>query len=255
MFQNTLIGAVFRWFLNLDDARVRSWEDICPKFHNQYKYDIEVDVTRKDLETTKQQPKESFSTFITKWRAKAAQMITRPSEEEQIQMVVKNLLPIFYKHLFAQYFPNFKALIIAGTQVEDAINNGMLKNEEGSIFEKATTHTTNEETINVVVPQTSSTINSRPQRKFNELHMPMSQLFEKLKLEGHLGPLEPRPPPSPLPKGYKSHEFCKYHQEPGHQIDKCINLRHAIQNMIDQQVITPPSSASGKKRIYFIRKW
>ena len=177
MFQNTLIGAVFRWFLNLDDARVRSWEDICPKFHNQYKYDIEVDVTRKDLETTKQQPKESFSTFITKWRAKAAQMITRPSEEEQIQMVVKNLLPIFCKHLFAQYFPNFKALIIAGTQVEDAINNGMLKNEEGSVFEKVTTHTTNEETINVVVPQTSSTINSRPQRKFNELHMPMSQLF------------------------------------------------------------------------------
>ena len=54
---------------------------------------------------------------------------------------------------------------------------------------------------------TSSTVNSRPQRKFNELHMPMSQLFEKLKLEGHLGPLEPRPPPSPLPKSYKSHEF------------------------------------------------
>ena len=61
-------------------------------------------------------------------------MITGPSEEEQIQMVVKNLLPIFRKHLFAQYFPNFKALAKASTQVEDAINNGMLKNEEGFIF-------------------------------------------------------------------------------------------------------------------------
>ena len=61
-------------------------------------------------------------------------MITRPSEEEQIQMVVKNLLPIFHKHLFAQYALNFKGLVIASTQVEDAINNGMLKNEEGSIF-------------------------------------------------------------------------------------------------------------------------
>ena len=118
-------------------------------------------------------------------------MITRPSEEEQIQMVVKNLLPIFHKHLFAQYFSNFKALIIVGTQVEDAINNGMLKNEKGSIFEKVATHTTNEEVINVVVPQTSSNVHSRPQRKFNELHMPMSQLLEKLKLEGHLGPFEP----------------------------------------------------------------
>ena len=121
-------------FLNLNDARARSWEDICHEFHNQYQYNIEVDVTKRDLETTKHQPKESFSAFITKCRAKVAQMITRPSEEKQIKMVVKNLLPIFHKHLFAQYFPNFKALAKASTQVEDAINNGMLKNEEGFIF-------------------------------------------------------------------------------------------------------------------------
>ena len=136
MFQNTLTRATLRWFLNVEDTRTRNWEDICREFHNQYKYNIEVDVTRRDLETTKQEPKESFSAFITKWRAKAAQMITTPSEEEQIQMMVKNLLPIFHKRLFSQYFLNFKALIIASTQVEDAINNGKLKNEKGSIFEK-----------------------------------------------------------------------------------------------------------------------
>ena len=65
MFQNTLIGAALKWFLNLDDARARSWEDICHEFHNQYKYNIEVDLTKRDLETTKQKLKESFSTFIT----------------------------------------------------------------------------------------------------------------------------------------------------------------------------------------------
>ena len=54
MFQNTLTKVALRWFLNLDDARARSWEDICRKFHNQYKYNIEVDVTRRNLETTKQ---------------------------------------------------------------------------------------------------------------------------------------------------------------------------------------------------------
>ena len=136
MFQNTLTGAAFRWFLNLDDARVRSWEDICHKFHNQYKYNIEVDVMRRDLETTKEEPKESFSTFITKWRSKAAQMMNRPSEEEQLTMVVKNLLLIYHKYLFAQYFPSFKALIAAGTQIEDAINNGTIKNEDPPRFKK-----------------------------------------------------------------------------------------------------------------------
>ena len=29
MFQNTLTIAAFRWFLNLDDARAKSWKDIC----------------------------------------------------------------------------------------------------------------------------------------------------------------------------------------------------------------------------------
>ena len=32
MFQNTLTEAAFRWFLNLDDARVKSWEDIYHEF-------------------------------------------------------------------------------------------------------------------------------------------------------------------------------------------------------------------------------
>ena len=66
MFQSTLIGATLRWFLNLDDARARSWEDIYREFHKQYNYNMEVDITKRDLETTKQEPKESFFTLITK---------------------------------------------------------------------------------------------------------------------------------------------------------------------------------------------
>ena len=53
MFQNTLIVAALRWFLNSVDARARSWEDICREFHKKHKYKIEVDITRRDLETTK----------------------------------------------------------------------------------------------------------------------------------------------------------------------------------------------------------
>ena len=44
MFQNTLTEAILRWFLNLNDARARSWEDIYQEFHLQYKYNMEVDI-------------------------------------------------------------------------------------------------------------------------------------------------------------------------------------------------------------------
>ena len=122
--------ATLRWFLNLDDARARSLEDIHCMFHNQYKYNTEVDIIRRDLETMKQELKESFSIFITKWRSWVAQMMNRPTKEEQLTMVVKNLLPVYHKYLFAQYFPNYKVLIATRTQIEDAINNGTIKNKD-----------------------------------------------------------------------------------------------------------------------------
>ena len=128
-------------------------------------------------------------------------------------------------------------MIIAGTQVEDAVNEGSYTSK------KVAANTTNEEAINVVDSQASSIANPRPRRKFNELHIPMSQLFERLKIEGYLNLLVPCPHPSPLPKGYKPHKFCNYHQELGHQTNKCINLRHAIQNLIDENFITRPSFA------------
>ena len=51
-------------------------------------------------------------------------------------MVVKNLLPVYHKYLFVQYFPNFKALIAIGTQIEDAINNGTIKTDDLRRFRK-----------------------------------------------------------------------------------------------------------------------
>ena len=51
-------------------------------------------------------------------------------------MVVKNLLPVYHKYLFAQYFPNCKALIAAGTQIKDAINNCTIKNDDPPRFNK-----------------------------------------------------------------------------------------------------------------------
>ena len=68
--------------------------------------------------------------------AQHKKMMNRPTEEKQLTMVVNNLLPIYHKYLFAQHFPNFKALIVAETQIEDAINNGTIKIEEASKFKR-----------------------------------------------------------------------------------------------------------------------
>ena len=200
-------------------------------------------VTRRDLETTKQEPKESFSAFIAKWRSKTAQMMNRPNEEEQLTMVVKNLLPIYHKYLFAQYFPNFKALIAASTQIEDVINNATIKNEDAPKFKKnfgSSSKNTKVSNIykndpsQLIAPvQISQGPPPRPRREFHELYMPMSQVFEKLKAEGLLKPLDPKPVSNPLPTMFDVNKKCAYHQGPGHDMDRCYNLCYAIQDVID----------------------
>ena len=174
-------------------------------------------------------------------------MMNRRNEEEQLTMVVKNLLPIYHKYLFAQYFPNFKALIAASTQIEEEINNGTIKNEDAPMFKKNfgsySSKTTKVSNIYkndlyqlIALVQISQGPPSRPRREFHELYMPMSQVFEKLKAKGLLKPLDP----NPLPTKFNVGKRCAYHHGLGHDIDNCYNLRHAIQDLIDTKVIAPP---------------
>ena len=132
-------------------------------------------------------------------------MMNRPSEEEQIQMVVKNLLPIYHEHLFPQYFPYFEALIIVGTQVEDAINNRIING--GDLVSKKIT--TPERRVNAINPRRSSI--AKPQRNFSELYMTLSEALEKLQAKGVLKPLDPKPIPNPMPRSYNPNAHCKYH--------------------------------------------
>ena len=53
LFQQSLTGAALKWFMSLDLTKIKTWEDICNVFNKQYHYNIEVDVTRRELETTK----------------------------------------------------------------------------------------------------------------------------------------------------------------------------------------------------------
>ena len=178
--------------------------------------------------------------------------MNRTNEKEQLTMVVKNLLPIYHKYLFGQYFPNFKALIAAGTQIEDAINNGTIKNEDAPKFKRNFEPSSSKvakvsniykiDPYQLIAPvQISQGLPPRPRREFHELYMPTSQVFEKLKEKGLLKPLDPKPIPNPLPAKFYVSKRCAYHQGPCHDTNRCYNLRHAIQDLIDTKVIAPPT--------------
>ena len=139
-------------------------------------------------------------------------------------MVVKNLLPVYHKYLFAQYFLNFKALITAGTQIEDAINNGNIKNEDpprfkkdlGSSFKTVEVYNIYKnysyQLIAHIAPvQISQGPPPRPIREFHELYMHVSQVFEKLKAKGLQKSLDPILLLNPLPAKFDVTKRCAYH--------------------------------------------
>ena len=170
-------------------------------------------------------------------------------------MVVKNLLPVYHKYLFAQYFPNFKALIAVGTQIKDAINNGIIKTDDLPRFRKnvgsnfKSTEISNihiNDPYQLIAPIAPVQVSQGPRtkREFHELYIPMSQVFDKPKAKGLVKPLDLRPIPNPLPSRFDVNKRYAYDQVPGHETDHCFTLRHAIQDQIDSKVIALPTRPS-----------
>ncbi|RVW94945.1 Retrovirus-related Pol polyprotein from transposon 17.6 [Vitis vinifera] len=71
LFPMSLSGAAQRWFASLDE-RVRA---------------------------LRQKPKELVTSFISRWREKISQIIDRPLEKDQINMIMRSLQPRFAGHL------------------------------------------------------------------------------------------------------------------------------------------------------------
>lgn len=190
-------------------------------------------------------------------------MMSRPSEQEQVDIIIKNLLPVYQQRLFTKYLPSFKALVATGTKIEDGLQNGQIKEE---VSRCKPTFSGNKPYVR---PSGSSSQNQRdadvsniasqapirlaprqPQRQqqqqpparrtFTELPIPLSAIFKRAREQGLITPSEPRPVPNPLPRRWHAHERCEYHQWPGHKTDDCLNLRHKIQDLIDSGAILPP---------------
>ena len=89
--------------------------------------------TLRDLETTRQRENETFPEFLVRWRAKALKMMNRPNEKDQVNMVMKGLLLVYYNWMFASPIIEFEQLCNSGMRIEDAIDNGQLDKIEGRI--------------------------------------------------------------------------------------------------------------------------
>ena len=57
-------------------------------------------------------------------------MFNRPNEKDQINIIIKNLLPAYNIRLLPSSISSFRELCDCRTRIEDAINNGQLEKGE-----------------------------------------------------------------------------------------------------------------------------
>ena len=63
-FPQTLSGVALQWYLSLEKAKKNDWNKMAETFAQQYSYNVQLDVSLRDLEITKQLSNESFSDFL-----------------------------------------------------------------------------------------------------------------------------------------------------------------------------------------------
>ncbi|KAJ9185100.1 hypothetical protein P3X46_004767 [Hevea brasiliensis] len=194
----------------------KDWEELVRRFVQQYSYNTALDVTLRDLETTRQKPNETFSEYLLRWRKKAMKMTNRLTEKDQVRLVVKSLQPSYYEKLCYYPLATFEQLYDAGVLSASNITG------ENKVIEVQTV--------------------SRTPRKFSQFNQPLSKVFERLKARGLLQPLAPRPPPNPLPPNYNANLHCQFHQTHGHDTDRCFRLKHEVQDLIDAKKIADPEN-------------
>ena len=77
-----------------------------------------IDVTLRDLETTKQGIWETFSKYMTRWKGKASRVVNRPNEKDQINMIIKNLLLVYNSRLLSSLISSFEHYMIVGQELK-----------------------------------------------------------------------------------------------------------------------------------------
>ena len=122
----SLLGNSSRWYYNLDSSKTKVWNEPVELFVDQFIFNTMIDVTLRDLKATKQGFNETFSEYMMRWKNKVSRMVNRPNEKDQINMIIKNMLPAYNKRLLSSPINSFAELCDCGTRIKDAINIGQL---------------------------------------------------------------------------------------------------------------------------------
>ncbi|XP_028208435.1 uncharacterized protein LOC114391656 [Glycine soja] len=128
-FQDSLTGAALKWYMNLDSASIRTFNDLGEAFIRQYKYNLDMAPDRDQLRAMTQKEKETFKEYAQRWREVAAQIVPPLEEREMTKIFLKTLSQFYYEKMVASAPTDFTEMVNMGLRLEEGVREGRLTGE------------------------------------------------------------------------------------------------------------------------------
>ncbi|KAK2430309.1 hypothetical protein QL285_028656 [Trifolium repens] len=274
-FQDSLTGAALKWYMGLDSANIRTFNDLGEAFIRQYKYNLDMAPDRDQLRAMAQKDKESFKEYAQRWREIAAQISPPLEEKEMTKIFLKTLESFYYERMIASAPSDFTEMVNMGMRLEEGVREGRLAKESGSSNVHTRGYRGNfskkEHEVGMVAQREPRGINyqhhqiaatssgyqqapqqplnqqSRTQRKqsFDPIPMKYADLLPALLAKNLVHTKPPPPVPERLPAWYRTDLTCAFHQgASGHDIENCYALRKEVQNLVRTNMLSFDVSGS-----------
>jgi hypothetical protein len=274
-FQDSLTGAALKWYMGLDSANIRTFNDLGEAFIRQNKYNLDMAPDRDQLRAMVQKDKESFKEYAQRWREIAAQISPPLEEKEMTKIFLKTLGSFYYERMIASAPNDFTEMVNMGMRLEEGVREGRLVKESGSSnihtrkFESSFSKKKEQEVGMVAqggpkggnyqhhVATVPSAVNSgyQPRQQaaqqsnnqnlsqrtpqFDPIPMSYAELFPVLIGKNLVQTRAPPKVPAKLPRWYRSDHFCAFHQgAPGHDIERCFALKAEVQRLIKDNILS-----------------
>ena len=119
--QDSLIGAALKWYMNLDRAEIRTFNDLREAFVQQYKFNVDMAPDRSDLQAMTQKDNETFREYAQRWRNIAAQVSPRVEEKEMTKLFLKTLSQFYYEMMVGSAPRDFPEMVSIGMRLEEGV--------------------------------------------------------------------------------------------------------------------------------------
>nr|QVT92263.1 reverse transcriptase [Solanum chacoense] len=258
LFSRSLSGETLEWFTSHKTRQWSSWNALAKDFIERFAYNVEIVHDRYSLEKMKQKPTESYREFAYRWRKEAARVRPSMSEKEIVEVFVRVQEPEYYDRIMLLVGEKFVEIVKVVETIEDGLRTGKIARVAASPGSSGLLKKKKEDVSSISyegkkTPRKTSSYQgrSRPSQSSYLAHYTQAdyQNNHPPSYQNTPPPIYQTPPPiyQTPPHHYRNVALncanvqTSYQTPPptvGHDTEDCINLKHKIQDLIDQNVVS-----------------